>query len=142
MSINASGWFAVSGGGPLVKNAVPDMKPGPDDVVVQVAACGLCHTDLGFAQGKVAPKHALPLVLGHEIVGTGVACGDRATQWKNARVLVPAVLPCGKCAWCQEGRGNACPNQKMPGNDIHGGFASHVVVPAAPLVRVEGFDGA
>ncbi len=142
MGFNAAGWFAGSGGGPLVHGAVDIPGPGPDDVVVEVAACGLCHTDLGFAQGKVAPKHALPLVLGHEIVGTVVACGERATAWKGAQVLVPAVLPCGKCAYCQAGRGNACPQQKMPGNDIHGGFASHVVVPSGPLVRVDGFKDA
>jgi 6-hydroxycyclohex-1-ene-1-carbonyl-CoA dehydrogenase len=83
----------------------------------------------------VKPNHPLPLVLGHEVVGTVQVCDEESLV--GARVLVPAVLPCGDCAFCRAGRGNACLGQKMPGNDIHGGFAKHLVVPAAPLVRVD-----
>jgi 6-hydroxycyclohex-1-ene-1-carbonyl-CoA dehydrogenase len=52
-------------------------------------------------------------------------------------VIVPAVLPCGRCEFCRAGRGNACPDQQMPGNDVHGGFATHMLVPAPPLVQIE-----
>ena len=138
----AEGWFAQTGGGDLQRGAVPMADPGRGEVVVKVDACGLCHTDLGFASGQVAPRHALPLVLGHEMVGTVVEAGEGADSWQGAQVLVPAVLPCGDCAYCRAGRGNACPHQKMPGNDIHGGFASHVMVPAGPLVRLTGFSDA
>jgi 6-hydroxycyclohex-1-ene-1-carbonyl-CoA dehydrogenase len=112
--------------------AVPD--PGPGEAVVEVLACGLCHTDLGFADGSVPTKHPLPLVLGHEVVGRVVEAGDDFRPLRGALVVVPAVLPCGTCDFCRAGRGNACPDQKMPGNDIHGGFATHLLVPAAPLV--------
>lgn len=143
MAIKAEGWFAQAGGGPLRSDVLEIPDPAQGEVVLEVAACGLCHTDLGYASGKVTPKHPLPLVLGHEIVGQVVATGPGAEGWRDARVLVPAVLPCGDCAFCKAGRGNACPQQKMPGNDIHGGFATHVKVPAAPLVRLDpSFEGA
>lgn len=51
--------------------------------------------------------------------------------------MVPAVMPCGDCPYCRAGRGNACLGQKMPGNDIHGGFASHILSPASPLISLE-----
>lgn len=112
-----------------------DLEPG--EAIVEVAGCGVCHTDLGFADGSVRPNHPLPLVLGHEAVGRVVAAGPGAEDLRGCDVLVPAVLPCGSCAYCDAGRGNACLNQKMPGNDIHGGFATHMRVPAAPLVRLD-----
>ena len=143
MGIQAQGWFAQSGGGPLKKDSLQVPDPGAGEVVLAVEACGLCHTDLGFASAKVAPKHALPLVLGHEMVGRILEAGPGAESWKGKNVIVPAVLPCGDCAFCRAGRGNACPRQKMPGNDIHGGFASHTLLPAASLVAVDSsFSGA
>lgn len=108
-----------------------------DDVIVAVDGCGVCHTDLGYADGSVRPNHPLPLVLGHEIVGRVVATGAAYAHLHGRQVLVPAVLPCGFCAFCAAGRSNACPAQKMPGNDIHGGFASHLRVPGAPLLALD-----
>ena len=138
MSVRASGYFLENPGGPLVHRDFEIGAPGPGEAVVEVLACGLCHTDLGFADGSVAPRHALPLILGHEIVGRVVAAGAGVEPLAGRRVLVPAVMPCGACAWCRAGRANACPDQKMPGNDIDGGFATHVRVPGAPLVDLEG----
>jgi 6-hydroxycyclohex-1-ene-1-carbonyl-CoA dehydrogenase len=134
MRETATGYFLDTPGEPLARRELALPDPGPDEVVVEVLACGLCHTDLGYADGSVAPRHALPLVLGHEIVGTVVAAGPEVAALAGRRVLVPAVMPCGRCAYCRAGRANACPDQKMPGNDIHGGFATHVLVPGAPLV--------
>lgn len=119
--------------GPL---ALPDLAAG--QAVVEVAACGLCHTDLGFADGSVMPRHPLPLVLGHEVVGTVVDAGADHAALIGTAVLVPAVMPCGACAFCRAGRGNACRAQQMPGNDINGGFATHLVAPAHALVSLEG----
>ncbi|HEX6202116.1 MAG TPA: 6-hydroxycyclohex-1-ene-1-carbonyl-CoA dehydrogenase [Thermoanaerobaculia bacterium] len=130
----AEGWFLEAPAAPLVERGLELPAPGPGEALVEVAACGLCHTDLGFADGTVAPRHALPLVLGHEVTGRVVAAGAGAEDRVGRPVLVPAVLPCGDCAFCRAGRGNACPGQLMPGNDVHGGFASHLLVPAAPLV--------
>jgi 6-hydroxycyclohex-1-ene-1-carbonyl-CoA dehydrogenase len=85
----------------------------------------------------VAPRHALPLVLGHEIVGHIIETGRGAEEWLGRSVVVPAVLPCGDCAFCRAGRGNACPRQRMPGNDCNGGFATHVLLAARPLVAID-----
>ena len=52
-------------------------------------------------------------------------------------VIVPAVIPCGHCDACRRGKGTICPNQKMPGNDIHGGFATHIIVPSHGLCVVD-----
>lgn len=109
--------------------------PGPGEALIAVEACGMCHTDLGYASGSVAPNHALPLVLGHEIVGKVIESPDLALVGR--RVIVPAVLPCGECDFCWAGRGNACPSQRMPGNDIDGGFSTHVLVPSRSLVQVD-----
>ncbi|HEX6199317.1 MAG TPA: 6-hydroxycyclohex-1-ene-1-carbonyl-CoA dehydrogenase [Thermoanaerobaculia bacterium] len=134
----AEGYFLKTPAQPLVRADLPVDDPGPGEALVAVEACGLCHTDLAFADGSVAPRHSLPLVLGHEITGTVVAAGAGFAHLVGEPVLVPAVLPCGSCAFCRAGRGNACPRQKMPGNDIHGGFSSHLLVPAAPLVSLAG----
>ena len=111
--------------------------PGADEVVIQVAGCGVCHTDLGYYYDGVRPNHDLPLTLGHEISGVVIAAGADAGDWVGQSVIVPAVIPCGDCDFCKRGRGTICPNQKMPGNDIQGGFASHVVVPAFGLCPVD-----
>jgi 6-hydroxycyclohex-1-ene-1-carbonyl-CoA dehydrogenase len=137
MAIRSTAWVLEQAGKPLVKQTLELGAPSPSDVTVEVEACGLCHTDLGFADGSVAPRHALPLVLGHEIVGVVCEAGDRHAALAGKRVLVPAVMPCGDCAFCRAGRGNACLAQKMPGNDIHGGFATHVQVPGGSLVPLD-----
>ena len=110
--------------------------PGDDDVVVAIAGCGLCHTDLSFFTGDVAPRKKLPIVLGHEISGTIVAAGAAHRGLLDRQVIVPAVLPCGSCDMCRKGRGNACRSQLMPGNDFDGGFASHIVVPGRHVCPV------
>ena len=68
--------------------------------------------------------------------GRVVACGAGAQAWSDKAVIVPAVLPCGECDLCRRGLGTICRQQKMPGNDIQGGFASHIVVPARGLCEV------
>jgi 6-hydroxycyclohex-1-ene-1-carbonyl-CoA dehydrogenase len=104
--------------------------------VVAVAGCGICHTDVGFACEHVPTRHALPLVLGHEIAGRVVAAGEQAEEWLGRLVIVPAVVPCGECVACQAGRPTICRRQFMPGNDGDGGFATHVRVPAFGLCHV------
>lgn len=131
--MKAEAYFLDAPGEALAKPEYELPSPGPKEALVEVLACGLCHTDLAFANGSVGTKHPLPLVLGHEVTGKVTAAGDDFVHLLGDNVVVPAVLPCGECAFCQAGRGNACPKQKMPGNDIHGGFATHLVVPAGAL---------
>lgn len=111
---------------------LPPLDDG--DALVRVAGCGLCHTDIGFYSGSVRPKHDLPLVLGHEIAGVVEEVAGRSNELVGRQVLVPAVMPCGACDLCKHGRPLACQHQRMPGNDIAGGFATHIVVPANMLV--------
>ncbi|MEE8523898.1 MAG: 6-hydroxycyclohex-1-ene-1-carbonyl-CoA dehydrogenase [Thermoanaerobaculia bacterium] len=132
----AEAYFLDQPGQPLVKRSLEIAEPARGEVVVEVEACGLCHTDLSYAGGSVAPRHPLPLVLGHEITGRVVAAGPGAEPLDGEPVLVPAVLPCCECELCAAGRGNACARQKMPGNDIHGGFASHVLLPSAAMISI------
>jgi len=119
---------------------VPELKPG--EVLVEVAGCGVCHTDLGYFYMGVPTVQSPPLSLGHEIAGTVVA-GEADMIGKE--VIIPAVMPCGQCDMCVAGRGNRCLAQKMPGNSWGewGGFASHIPVPARDLCVVpsrEGFE--
>ncbi len=110
--------------------------PSAGEVLVAVAGCGVCHTDLGFFYEGVPTRHPFPLTLGHEIAGQVVEAGAGAESWIGRSVVVPAVMPCGECDACRAGRGQICARQIFPGNDVHGGFASHVRVPAAGLCPV------
>ena len=128
-------WVVVKPGQPMERQAREE-DAGPGDVVIATAACGVCHTDLGFYYDGVPTRHAFPLTLGHEISGRVVSTGAGAEAWLGADVVVPAVIPCGACAACRDGRGQICAKQVFPGNDVHGGFGSHVRVPAHGLCRV------
>jgi 6-hydroxycyclohex-1-ene-1-carbonyl-CoA dehydrogenase len=129
-------WQMVEADRPLERIETPLPEPGEGEVLLGVAGCGVCHTDLGFYYGGVRTRSPLPLTLGHEISGIVEATGPGAEQWKDKAVLVPAVMPCGECDVCRRGMGNICPFQKMPGNDIQGGFSTHIVVSAAQLCEV------
>ncbi len=113
---------------------LPDLQPG--EVLVQIAGCGVCHTDLGYFFDGVPTVSEPPLTLGHEIAGTVVA-GEK--NWLGKEVLVPAVMPCRHCYLCKTRRGNRCLQQKMPGNSlgIYGGFASHIPVPSLDLCEIK-----
>ena len=129
-------WQMVNPKQPLERVEAPLPEPKAGEVLLKVSGCGVCHTDLGFFYDGVPIKSALPLTLGHEISGIVEATGPGAEAWANCAVVVPAVMPCGSCDVCRRGFGNICGAQKMPGNDIQGGFASHIVVPAAQLCEV------
>jgi len=121
---------------PLELRELPQPKPTENDVVVQVAGCGVCHTDIGFWQDGVAPRHPLPITLGHEISGVVVDAGSAYSDLIGREVIVPSVIPCGQCDLCRAGRGNVCRGQLMPGNDMDGGFADFIRVPGLGLCLV------
>jgi len=127
----------VAPGAPLEIRDVPVPVPGDDEVLVQVAGCGVCHTDIGFWKDGVPTRHAAPLTLGHEISGVVTAAGSRFEHLVGREVIVPAVIPCGACDLCRRGRGNVCRKQIMPGNDMDGGFAEAIAVPGRGLCLVE-----
>ena len=125
---------------PLDVIDVPMPVPGAGQALIKVAGCGLCHTDLHYVDHGVETFKKPPLILGHEIAGTVTALGSSANGKSRAavgdRVLVPSVLSCGHCSFCRQGRENLCANLTMLGNNIDGGYAEYVVVPAAELVPV------
>lgn len=113
---------------------VPELRAG--EVLVEVAGCGVCHTDLGYFFDGVPTVSKPPLTLGHEISGTVVA-GDE--KWIEKEVIIPAVMPCRQCYLCKTGRGNRCLFQKMPGNSLgmYGGNSSHIPVPSIDLCEIK-----
>ncbi|HEX9728658.1 MAG TPA: zinc-binding dehydrogenase [Gemmatimonadales bacterium] len=115
--------------------AVP--VPGAGDALVRVAGCGMCHTDLHYLDHGVKPFKTPPLILGHEVAGTVERLGPGANGVvEGDRVLIPSVLSCGRCPYCRRGRENLCDDLVMLGNNIDGGYAEFVVVPARELVAV------
>jgi 6-hydroxycyclohex-1-ene-1-carbonyl-CoA dehydrogenase len=122
---------------PLELTEIPTPTPGAGEVLVRVAACGMCHTDLHYLDHGVKTFKKPPLVLGHEVAGTvaelGAGVGDHSP---DDRVLIPSVLSCGRCRYCRNGRENLCECLVMLGNNIDGGYAEYVVVPADELVPV------
>ncbi len=136
MSIDAYRW-QMSKPGDAFERVAFVAEAGAGEVVVAIVGCGVCHTDLGYYYDGVRTNAPLPLTLGHEISGRVVAAGAGAESWLGKAVIVPAVLPCGECDLCQRGLQPICRAQKMPGNDIQGGFASHIVVPGRGLCEVD-----
>ena len=133
--MRVTSWTVQAAGEPM-RRVEREESVGEGDVLVEVAGCGVCHTDLGYYYDGVPTRHAFPLTLGHEVSGRVVETGPGAESWADAGVVIPAVIPCGDCDACRAGRGPICPKQVFPGNDIHGGFGTALRVPANGLCRV------
>jgi 6-hydroxycyclohex-1-ene-1-carbonyl-CoA dehydrogenase len=115
----------------LVVEEVPTPEPGPNEILVKVAACGVCHTDLHYIDHGVPTFKKPPLILGHEASGTVAEVGENVTEFEvGDRVLLPAVLSCGRCSFCRTGRENICQKMVMFGNSVDGAYAEYVVAPA------------
>lgn len=125
------------GGKPLRLADLPVPEPGPGEVLVKVAACGICHTDLHYLDHGTPTFKAPPLVLGHEPSGTVAELGRGVEGLrKGDPVLLPAVLTCGTCAWCRTGRENICERMAMFGNHRDGAFAEFVTAPAKDVFKL------
>lgn len=109
---------------------VPRLKKG--EVLVEIAGCGICHSDHAVFYGKVPTMAVMPRTLGHEISGT-IVDGDAGLVGKE--VIIPPAMPCHNCLICKSGRENRCLAAKIPGYNmgIYGGNSSHIVVPSADL---------
>ena len=114
---------------PLIETDLPTPVPDGDEVLVKVAVCGLCHTDLDEIEGRLMPA-ALPVVPGHQVVGTVVQQGPAATVHKiGARVGITWLYSsCGACPFCHSGRENLCDRARWTGKDANGGYAEYMVV--------------
>jgi 2-desacetyl-2-hydroxyethyl bacteriochlorophyllide A dehydrogenase len=121
--------------GKVTVTTVPDPTPGPREVVVDVAACGLCGTDLHILQGEFAPT--LPVVPGHEFAGEVVGLGSEVTELAiGDRVAVDPSLYCNECRYCRVGRNNLCDRWRAIGVTVAGGAAEYAVAPVANCVRL------
>src|SRR5262245_57481651 len=113
---------------PLREVELPQPKPGPEQVLLQVRACGVCRTDLHVVDGELT-KPKLPLVPGHEIVGIVTAKGERVERFGvGQRVGVPWLgWTCGECPYCKSGRENLCDRARFTGYQIDGGYAQYTL---------------
>jgi len=117
---------------PLHLIDVPDPTPGPGEVLLRVAACGVCHTELDEIEGRTPPP-VLPMILGHQVVGRVAALGPRADRFAvGDRVGVAWIFSaCGVCPACLAGDENLCPHFRATGRDAPGGYAELMAVPEA-----------
>ena len=130
----------ITAPGQVEVTTVPDPAPGVREVVVSVAGCGICGTDLHILEGEFAPT--LPVVPGHEFAGDVVAVGGEVTEVAvGDRVAVDPSLHCGECYYCRRGRGNLCERWAAIGVTTSGGAADYAVAPVANCFRLpEGLD--
>src|SRR5689334_10230191 len=116
-------------GKPLEEREVPVPKIGPSDVLVRVAACGICHSDAHYRAGtsKIDP---LPVTLGHEVAGWVEAVGKEVARVSPGdRACIHYLVSCGNCGFCLRGNEQFCASVQMIGNHRDGGYAEFIKVP-------------
>ena len=116
---------------PLRLAEVPEPPPGPGEISIEVAACGVCRTDLQIVEGDLEPR-VLPIVPGHQIVGRVRTVGDGVDRWAPGQRVGVGWLAgaCGTCDRCRSGEENLCPSAEFTGWDRDGGFANFVTARA------------
>ena len=125
-------------GAPLVGCIIPDPEPGTGDVLVQVRAAGICHSDAHYRSGS-AGSALLPRTLGHEVAGEVAALGAGVTSHAvGDRVCLHYLVTCGRCEHCIAGREQFCSTGQMLGNNRDGGYAEFIVVPSRNAVHLPG----
>ncbi len=108
---------------PLSLEDMPDPDPGRGEVLIRVSRCGVCHTELDEIEGRTPPPR-LPVILGHQVVGTIVE-GPGAGQRVGVAWIASA---CGVCEFCVSGRENLCPKFQATGRDVNGGYAGYMTI--------------
>jgi alcohol dehydrogenase, propanol-preferring len=114
---------------PLRLADAPDPVPGDHEILIKVSCCGVCHTELDEIEGRTPPSH-LPMILGHQIVGSVVHRGSHAMKYSvGDRVGIAWInSACGKCDFCISGNENLCLQFRATGRDVNGGYAEYTVV--------------
>jgi propanol-preferring alcohol dehydrogenase len=124
-------------GAPLVLEDVPIPQPEPGEILIKVKACGVCHTDVHLAAGEWR-LHKLPLILGHEVVGVVEETGPGVVNLKvGDRAGIPWIYStCGDCEYCASDREALCPQIRVTGFMVDGGYAEYIKAPASHAVAV------
>ena len=131
--MQVSAWTVERPGEPMVLRH-REIRPAEGEVIVEVAGCGVCHTDLGFFYDGVPTRHPFPLTLGHEFAGTVVEVGRLVkTVQVGDYVSAESHVTCGMCFHCRTGQAHLCPQTRILGVDRPGAFADYVVVPESVI---------
>lgn len=114
---------------PLVPRRVPVPEPGEREILLRVAACGVCHTELDEIEGRTPPPR-LPVIPGHQVVGRVSGAGTGAARFSHGQRVGVAWInrSCRHCRFCREGLENLCPEFSATGRDVHGGYAPYMTV--------------
>jgi len=127
---------------PLALSELPEPKPATGEVRVKVHCCGICRTDLHVIEGEL-PREKLPIIPGHQIVGTVDTLGPGCSRLKIGQRVGAAWLrhTCGTCRFCKSGRENLCESSRFTGYHADGGYAEYAIVPEDYAYRIpDGFD--
>jgi len=136
--------FRSPGERPLELRHVPVPEAGPEDILIKVRCCGVCHTDLHIVENEI-PDARLPLIPGHEVIGTVERAGEKAGRFKIGQRVGAAWLrsTCGTCRFCRSGRENLCETARFNGYHADGGYAEYMVVDEKFAYAVpDGFEDA
>lgn len=130
----------ITGKGQIAIESFPDPTPASREIIIEIAAVGICGTDLHILEGEFAPT--LPIIPGHEMSGTVVAIGKDVTEIKNGDlVAIDPSLHCGECFYCRRARGNLCENWNALGVSYPGGAAELLKTPVKNVHKLpEGVD--
>jgi propanol-preferring alcohol dehydrogenase len=122
--------FGAPADSPLELRDMPVPPVGPEDILIKVRCCGVCHTDLHVVEHELAEAR-LPLVPGHEVIGTVERKGERAGRFRIGQRVGAAWLrsTCGVCRFCRSGRENLCESARFNGYHADGGYAEYMAVP-------------
>lgn len=123
--------FAPIDENPLELVDLPLPEPGPEDILIRIKVCGVCHTDLHTVEGEL-PEVKPPIIPGHEVVGIVEKHGQKASRFKAEDRVGVAWLysSCGHCGFCKRGGENLCENARFTGYHVNGGYAEYMVAPA------------
>ena len=124
---------------PLRYSTVPDPSPGSGEILVRVLTSGVCHTELDEIEGRTPPP-SLPVIPGHQVVGTVIAEGAGVSRFRTGdRVGVAWIFDsCGVCDQCEQGKENLCSGFRATGRDVNGGYAEFLTVPEASAFPIPG----
>jgi alcohol dehydrogenase, propanol-preferring len=130
--------IATSFGRPLMLSDVSMPSPGPGEILVKVAACGVCHTDIHAVDGDWPVKPKLPFIPGHEVVGHVAALGQGVTTFREGDAVGVAWLhdACGACEYCGTGWETLCSSQHNTGYSVNGGYAQYMIANAAYAAKL------